>query len=412
MTKHGHRRRRSERFSRRTQPGALPGLVEADPEAPPPVVHVIAYGPDQFLEERVTNCQQVRDLLNKAPITWVNVEGLGDAATIRTIGELFHLHPLALEDVVNTHQRPKAEPYQGHLFIVARMAKLDKRLETEQVSLFLGPNFVVTFLEDPGDAFDTVRQHLRNAQGRIRSSGTGYLAYALLDALVDGYFPVVEDYGERLDALEDEVVTRPSRATIAWAHQVKRDLRTLRRAIWPLRETLNALARDHNDLIDNETRVYLRDCYDHTVQIIDIVETYRELDADLTDLYLSSLSNRLNEVMKVLTIIATIFMPLSFIASIYGMNFNTQASPYNMPELNWRYGYPFVWALMVLSAVGMYMFFRGMRWIGPNSLERQQREARAAISDADEKNAAAVAPMHAPSAEKSSQPGPPFETSR
>jgi magnesium transporter len=400
MNKSGQRRRRKERFSRRSRPGALPGLVETDPCAPPPVVHVIAYGPDQFVEERVTNCQQVQALLNKAAITWVNVEGLGDAATIRTIGDLFHLHPLALEDVVNTHQRSKAEPYQGHLFIVARMVRLGERLETEQVSLFLGPNFVITFLEDPGDAFDCVRQHLRNAQGKIRASGSGYLAYALLDALVDGYFPVVESYGERLDALEDEVVTRPSRATIAWAHQVKRDLRTLRRAIWPLRETLNALARDQHELIDNETRVYLRDCYDHTVQIIDIVETYRELDADLTDLYLSSLSNRLNEVMKVLTIIATIFMPLSFIASIYGMNFNTQASPYNMPELNWRYGYPFVWLLMILSALGMYVFFRWMQWIGPNSLERQQREARARSRDVEEEEAAAT-PACAPAEAKS-----------
>ena len=379
MSKSRHRRRHQQRFSRRSKPGDLPGLIQPDPEAPPPVVHVMAYGPDEFIERRVTDCRQVRELVNKAPVTWINVEGLGDAGTIRSIGELFHLHPLALEDVVNTHQRPKVEPYPGFLFIVARMAELNDRLETEQVSLFLGSNYVVTFLEDPGDAFDSVRQHLRNAQGCIRSRGTGYLAYALLDAVVDGYFPVVEEYGERLDGLEDEVVTMPSRRTIAWAHQVKRDLRMLRRAIWPLREAINVLAREQNELIDAEARVYLRDCYDHTVQIIDIVETYRELDADLTDLYLSSLSNRLNEVMKVLTIIATIFMPLSFIASLYGMNFNTAVSPYNMPELNWRYGYPFVWGLMIASAVGMYWFFRWMRWIGSHSLEREQRKARAAL---------------------------------
>ncbi len=305
--------------------------------------------------------------MGKQPVTWVNVEGLGDAATIKTIGELFHLHPLALEDVVNTHQRPKAEQYDGFLFIVARMAELHERLETEQVSMFLGSNFVVTFLEDPGDAFEPVRQHLRHARGKIRSSGACYMAYALLDAVVDAYFPIAEEYGDRLDALEDEVISQPSRATVAWAHQVKRDLRTVRRAVWPLREAINALARDQHKLISDETRVYLRDCYDHTVQIIDIIETYRELDADLTDLYLSSLSNRLNEVMKVLTIIATIFMPLSFIASVYGMNFNTTVSPYNMPELNWRYGYPFVWAVMIASAVAMYWFFRWMGWVGPGS---------------------------------------------
>lgn len=381
MSKSSQRRQRKLRFSRRSKPGDLPGLVQPDPEALPPVIHVIAYGPDQFSEDRVTDCQQVRELVNKAPVTWVNVEGLGDAKTISAIGELFNLHALALEDVVNTHQRPKAEQYQGFLFIVARMAELKERLETEQVTLFLGSNFVVTFLEDPGDAFDSVRQHLRNSQGRVRSSNAGYLAYCLLDAIVDGYFPVVESYGERLDELEDEVVSSPSRATIAWAHQVKRDLRSLRRAIWPLREAINALARDPHELIDAETRVYLRDCYDHTVQIIDIVETYRELDADLTDLYLSSLSNRLNEVMKVLTIIATIFMPLSFIASVYGMNFNTQISPWNMPELNWYYGYPFVWAVMIASAVAMYGFFRWMRWTGPHSVERQDREARSPWRD-------------------------------
>ncbi len=395
MSKHGHRRRRKPRFSRRSKPGDLPGLLQPDPESPPPVVHVIAYGPDQLLEKRVTDCQQVRDLVGKAPVTWINVEGLGDANTIRSIGELFHLHPLALEDVVNTHQRPKAEPYQGSLFIVARMAELNDRLETEQISLFLGQNFVVTFLEDPGDAFDTVRQHLRHSQGRIRSSNAGYLAYALLDAVVDGYFPVVEEYGERLDEIEDEVVSRPSRATIAWAHQVKRDLRGLRRAVWPLREAINALSRDQSEFIDAETRVYLRDCYDHTVQIIDIVETYRELDADLTDLYLSSLSNRLNEVMKVLTIIATIFMPLSFIASIYGMNFNPQASPYNMPELNWRYGYPFALGLMLVTAVGMYWFFRYKRWVGPDSLERQEREARRGLrADAEDQDKTTAAAQH------------------
>lgn len=375
MSKRTNRRRRKSRFSRQSKPGDLPGTIRADPTASPPVVHVIAYGPDQFVEERVTDCHQVRDLLGKSPVTWVNVEGLGDAETIETIGKLFHLHPLALEDVVNTHQRPKAEQYDDYLFIVAHMAWMEGKLETEQVSMFLGHNFLVTFLEDPGDAFDSVRQHLRLKQGRIRSAGTGYLAYALLDALVDSYFPIVEEYGERLDALEDEVVDRPNRTMLARAHRVKRNLRTLRRAIWPLREVINSLSRNQHDLIDAETRVYLRDCYDHTVQIIDIVETYRELDADLTDLYLSSLSNRLNEVMKVLTIIATIFMPLSVIVGLYGMNFDT-SSPWNMPELHWRYGYPFVWLWMGASTVGMLFYFRHKGWIGPNSPERQERAAR------------------------------------
>ncbi len=370
------RRPRKLRFSRRTRPGDLPGLVRTDPAAPPPQVHIIAYGPEELVERRLENCRQLRDLLGRSPVTWINVEGLGDAETIKTIGELFQLHPLALEDVVNTHQRPKAEQYDGFLFIVARMAELNQRLETEQVSLFLGKNFVITFLEDPGDVFESVRNHLRLKQGRLRNANAGYLVYALLDAIVDSYFPVVEEYGERLDMLEDEVISKPDRTMIARAHQVKRELRTMRRAVWPLREAINLLTRENNDLIDAETRVYLRDCYDHTVQVIDIVETYRELDADLTDLYLSSLSNRLNEVMKVLTIIATIFMPLGFIVGLYGMNFDT-SSPYNMPELHWRYGYPFAWGVIAATAGVMLLFFRWMGWIGPHSLERQAREAQA-----------------------------------
>ncbi len=258
------------------------------------------------------------------------------------------------------------------------MIELNEHMETEQVSVFLGPKWVVTFLEDPGDAFDPVRRRLRENRGCIRASGAGYLAYALLDAVVDAYFPVVEKYGEKLDELEDEVVDRPDQGTIARAHAVKRDLRQLRRAIWPLREALNVLTRDTSGLVDDGTRVFLRDCYDHTVQIIDLVETYRELDADLTDLYLSSLSNRLNEVMKVLTVIATIFCRMTFIAGVYGMNFDTQVSPWNMPELHWPLGYLFSWGLMAASAVGMLGFFGWMGWIrwptARSGAHRDQRE--------------------------------------
>jgi magnesium transporter len=363
MSQHNRRKRRKARFSRRTTPGASPGVVHVDPASPRPVVHVMAFGPDELVEQQISDLDSIPGFLAKWPVVWINVEGLGDAETINKLGTLFHLHPLALEDVVNVHQRPKVEPYEGYLFCVARMIELTEKLQTEQVSLFLGPKWIVTFLEDPGDAFDPVRRRLRESRGRIRSSGASYLAYALLDAVVDAYFPVVETYGERLDELEDQVVSRPDQSTIARAHQVKRDLRSLRRAIWPLREALNVLTRDDSGLVDPETRVFLRDCYDHTVQIIDLVETYRELDADLTDLYLSSLSNRLNEVMKVLTVIATIFMPMTFIAGVYGMNFYTDESPWNMPELRWRMGYPFSLALMALSALGMVGFFRWMGWI-------------------------------------------------
>ncbi len=336
----------------------------ADSTAPPPKVSVIAYDDKDFVEKDVTDLNVIRELLGKFQVVWVNVNGLGSAATIQQIGQIFQLHPLALEDVVHVHQRPKAEQYGENLYLVARIPEIDTARGTEQVSLFLGPNFVVTFLEDPGDCFDCVRQWLRGAKGRIRKSGPGYLAYSILDSVVDAFFPILEEYGDRLDELEDEVFARPDERAISRIHALKRDLRTLRRAIWPLRDEINTLARSHSALIDAETAIYLRDCYDHTVQIVDLVETYRELCADLTDLYLSAMSNRLNEVMKILTIIATVFMPLSFIAGIYGMNFNPQASPWNMPELNWYWGYPFALALMTAVGAMMLYFFYRLGWLG------------------------------------------------
>ncbi|MEX0714353.1 MAG: magnesium/cobalt transporter CorA [Pirellulales bacterium] len=363
MAGSNRKKRNRRRFHRRTPPGAPPGIVEVDPKATPPSVRLIAFGPQALDERALDTPATLLDFLGKWPVTWVNVEGLGDAATIRELGRLFALHPLALEDVVNVHQRPKVEQYGDHLFVVARMVRYNGRLETEQVSMFLGRGFVLTFLEDPGDAFDPVRQRLRGGQGRIRAASAGYLAYSLLDAVIDAYFPVIEAYGDRLERLEDSVIARPDRAAIAEIHEAKHELRHLRRTIWPLRDAVNELARDDSSLIDADTRVYLRDCYDHTIQIIDLVETYRELGADLSDLYLSSLSNRMNEVIKVLTIISTIFMPLSFIAGVYGMNFNTQRSPWNMPELNWAWGYLFALGLMAGVAALMLSFFHRQGWL-------------------------------------------------
>lgn len=361
--------RSKRRFHRRTAPGAPPGSLVVDPASPHPVIAVMAYDSQDVVEKDhvVDTLTGVAELLARFPVVWINVNGLGCATTIQRIGELFQLHPLALEDVIHVHQRPKAEQYGEVLYLVARIPEIDSTRGTEQMSLFLGPNFVVTFLEDPGDCFDPVRQRLRNSVGRIRTSGAGYLAYSLLDSVVDAFFPILEEYGERLDKLEDEVFLRPDERAISRIHALKRDLRTLRRAIWPLREEINTLARSHSSLIDAETAIYLRDCYDHTVQIVDLVETYRELCADLTDLYLSSQSNRLNEVMKLLTIIATLFMPLSFIAGIYGMNFNPAASPLNMPELNWYWGYSFAMTLMALVAAVMLYFFYRVGWLGKNN---------------------------------------------
>jgi len=358
-------RKRKTHPRRRTPPGAPPGTLVADPESPHPTMRVTAYGPNEMVERSLSQPGQIRLLLDTWPVVWIDVEGLGDADTIRELGDVLGLHRLALEDVLNTHQRPKLEQYPGYYFIVAHMVTLREHLETEQLSVFLGKNFVVTFQEGrPGDVFDSIRERIRKKHGRIRDSGVDYLAYALLDAVVDRYFPILEQYGERLENLEDEIVSRPSGDMVARIHEVRRNLLTLRRAVWPQRETFNALLREETSLVTSETRLHLRDCYDHTAQLIDLIETYRELGADLTDVYLSSISNRTNEIMRVLTVIATIFIPLTFIAGVYGMNFNPNVSPWNMPELNWAWGYPLSLLIMLVVAGGQLIFFRKKGWLG------------------------------------------------
>jgi len=352
------------RFHRRTPPGALPGTLAADPGAAQPEIRVIAYGPDEFVEEEIHNLDRLPTLVGKHPVTWVNVAGLGDAAAIGRLGEIFGLHVLALEDVVNTHQRAKVEEYGDHLYVVARIVHLAEHLQTEQVSLFVGKNFVVSFQEHRNGCMAPVVERLQTARGRIRETRADYLAYAILDAAIDSYFPVLEQFGERLDALDDRVSARNAGEAMTRIHEVRSDLLLLRRAIWPHREALNMLARDTNPLIADETRIFLRDCYDHSVQLIDLLETYREMCADLRDVCLSLISNRMNEIMKVLTVIATIFMPLSFLASLYGINFDTQASPWNMPELRWRWGYPFALGLMAAATGGMLLYFYRRGWLG------------------------------------------------
>jgi magnesium transporter len=363
MTKKDRRRWRRNRIHRRQVPGSGPGSLVADPQSPKPAIRVIAYGPDGIVERSVDTPEGVREFLGVWPVTWVNVDGLGDLATITQLGTIFNLHVLAIEDVVNVHQRAKVEQYPDYYFIVGRMVELNARVETEQLSLFLGKNFVLTFQEIPGDCFEPVRERIRKAGGRIRNVGPDYLAYALIDAFVDHYFPVLEHYGENLEALEDEVILKPQREVITRIHDVKRDLLTLRRAAWPLREALTTLYRETTPLITAETRLYLRDCYDHSVQIIDLLENYRDIASSLTDIYLSSVSNRMNEIMKVLTIFTAVFIPLNLVAGIYGMNFNTERSPLNMPELNWYWGYPFALGLMALLASVMLVYFGNKGWL-------------------------------------------------
>jgi magnesium transporter len=371
MSRKSRRRGRNTEVRRRTPPGSAPGTLVADPSAPKPVIRVMAYGPAGMVEKTIPDVSALPDFLARWPVTWINVDGLGDTSVIGKLGEIFDIHRLAQEDIINVHQRAKAEIYRKHYFIVARMTEVATPLSFDQLSLFLGPNYILTFQETPGDCFDPVRERIRKAGGRIRNAGPDYLAYALLDATIDNYFPALEHYGEVLETLEDEVVLRPEREIVGKIHEVKRDLLTLRRAVWPLREAINSLVREESPFISPETRIYLRDCYDHIIQIIDLLENYRDIASSLMEVYLSSLNNRMNEIMKVLTIFTALFIPMNLIAGIYGMNFNTEKSPFNMPELNWFLGYPFALTMMVSIAVGMYFFFRRIGWLGPTSKSRQ-----------------------------------------
>ena len=369
---------------RRHLPGTSPGTLLIDPKAPMSAVSVIAYSKDECVEVVGAQAESIGSMLTKYPVVWVNVCGLGDEAAIVGLGELFGLHRLAVEDVVHTHQRAKVESYEDHIYLVARNALLDEEtlhIETEQVSVFLGNSWVLTFQECVSDRFEPVRDRIKAAKGRMRIGGTDYLAYALLDSIIDHYFPVLETLGEKLEDIEDATLSAQGEQTITRINDVRRSLVTLRRACWPLREAINSLMRDPTTLISDETDIYLRDCYDHTIGVIDLIESYREVASGLIDMYLSSVSNRMNEVMKVLTMIATIFMPLSFFAGLYGMNFNTDVSPFNMPELNWFFGYPFVLTIMLSTSLGMLTLFWRRGWLG----KRGKRSQQAPVDDPEQK---------------------------
>jgi len=352
------------RIAPHTAPGTAPGTIVSHPEAAAPTIRVIACGPDDIVEREIDDPRAIADYLEKWPLTWVNVDGLGDANVIQTIGEVFGLHPLALEDVANANQRPKLEDYPDSVFVVARMPQIrEGAFRTEQLSLFLGRNYVLTFQEYPGDCFEPVRKRLRETP-RSQFLAPDYLAYALLDAVVDSYFPVLESVGERLDTIEEAIARDPEPESVSHIFHTKHELLSLRRAVWPTRDILNALIRDPVPLITDTTRTYFRDCHDHAVRIIDLLESYREINAGLMEFYQSTVGHRMNEIMKVLTVIATIFIPLGFIAGLYGMNFDTERSPWNMPELGLYFGYPAALLVMLCVAVGMLFYFRRRRWIG------------------------------------------------
>jgi len=325
-------------------------------------ITVIDYDAARYEERELTEPGACAEYAGKPTVTWVNVDGLHDVATVEQVGRCFQAHPLILEDILNTSQRPKLDfEKDKYLFVVMRMlqANPDGEVVPEQVSLLLNRHGVVSFQEQKreGDVFDPVRKRLRNSEGRLRQAGPDYLAYSLIDAVVDGYFGVVEQLGEQVEALEEELVETPDRETLRRIYALRRQLLILRKAIWPLREVVSELQRGDSPLIAPETLIYLRDLYDHVYQVMDTVETLREMVAGMIDIYLSSISNRLNEVMKVLTMFSTIFIPLTFIVGIYGMNFRY------MPELVSRWGYPAVWAVMITMTATMVYYFRRKQWI-------------------------------------------------
>jgi magnesium transporter len=340
-------------------PGTAPGTLTPLPGRSSTVrVTVMDYGPEHVTEKEVARIEDLFPFRDTASVTWINVEGLSDVGLLENLGEHFKLHPLSLEDVLNCGQRPKVEDYDDYQFVVLKSLHVgDPGLATEQISLFLGSNYVITLQEVPGDSFDPVRERIRKGKGQIRRAGPDYLAYALIDALVDEFFPVLEQYGERIEELEDVLVDQPSPDAVRQIHALKRDLLILRRVAWPERDLVNALLRAESPLIHQETKVFLRDCYDHMVQAMDMIETYRELAGGMLDVYLSSVSNRMNEIMKVLTIISTIFIPLTFIAGVYGMNFD------HMPELHWRHGYFYCLGLMLALGVALVAYFRRKGWL-------------------------------------------------
>ena len=323
-------------------------------------IRIMDYDETHFQEKTCEKLKECFPLRDSATVSWINVDGLHEVDVVKELGGYFGIHDLTLEDIVNTDQRPKLEDIGEYIFIILKMMSFNKaenRVEAEQVSLILGKNYVLSFQEKVGDVFEGVRDRIRGSMGRIRKMGADYLVYALIDAIVDNYFIVLEEVGDQIESLEDEVMTNPTSSTMQTLQKIKRRLLFLRKSIWPLREVIAILDRGETPFVHKQSRPFFRDIYDHTIQVVEMVETMRDMNSGMFDMYLSSVSNRMNEVMKVLTIIATIFIPLTFIAGIYGMNFEF------MPELKWRFGYFAVWSVMALLLVGMVFFFKKKKWL-------------------------------------------------
>ncbi|MEK6653366.1 MAG: magnesium/cobalt transporter CorA [Nitrospirota bacterium] len=324
-------------------------------------ITVIDYDEGNFQEKIIAEIQECFTFKDKPSVTWINVDGIHKVEIPEKLGECYGFHPLIIEDILNSDQRPKMEDFGDYIYIVLKMLNLDSRTNniiSEQISLILGPNFVISFQEGhEGDVFNPVRERLRTGKGKVRKMGADYLAYSLIDSIVDNYFIILEKLGEKIESLEERLVTNPTGNVLREIHNLKREMLFLRKSVWPLREVISTMAKGESSLIHPSTGIYLRDIYDHTIHVVDTIETFRDMVSGMLDIYLSSMSNRMNAVMKVLTIIATIFMPLTFLAGVYGMNFK------HMPELEWKFGYPMIVLVMLIVAVIMLFFFRKKKWL-------------------------------------------------
>ncbi len=339
-------------------PGTL--IFTGEKKVEKPKITVIDYNEKKLQEKEVKRIEECFSFKDISTVTWINIDGLHDLDITEKIGKYYNIHPLVLEDIVNTTQRPKMEDMGGHIFVTLKMLSYGEesgKIDIEQVSLVVGANFVISFQEKEGDVFNPIRERIRKNKGRVRKMGADYLAYALIDAIVDSYFSILEKFGEEIELLEDELMKNPTTEIATKIYALKNEFIFLRRSIWPLRELISGLERGESKLVKKSTLLFLRDLYDHTIQVIDSIEAYRDIISGMKDTYLSSLSNRMNEVMKVLTIIATIFIPLTFIAGIYGMNFQF------MPELAWRWSYPIIWIIIGITGISMFIFFKRKRWL-------------------------------------------------
>lgn len=323
-------------------------------------ITVFDYDEAHLQEKEIKTVGECRQFKDSPTVAWIQIEGIHDTQILEELGAVFGLHPLTLEDILNTDQRPKMEDFCEYIYIVLKTfynhADENNETTSEQISIILGPTFVISFQEKETDIFKPIRERIRAGKGRLRKSGADYLAYSLIDTIVDNYFTILEHLGEKIEIIEESLVKNPSTQTLQAIQHLKREMIFLRKSVWPLRETISSLERTECQLIQESTGLFLKDIYDHTIQVIDTIETFRDMLSGILDIYLSSISNRMNEIMKVLTIIATIFMPLTFLAGVYGMNFKY------MPELEWHWGYFFILGIMITIAVSMLVYFRKKRW--------------------------------------------------